>query len=623
MLRRVLAPITLAAAALASPALAAPSARVVVLNGTDPTLPAFIEIDKAMRAELASRGGPAIELFQETLDMLRFPSTQLEPQILALMRAKYGSRPPDVVVAVTPAGLDFAERHRAELWPRATIVFHSVPEEVLRNRALGAATTGIPVRQDLVGTLALARRLVPEARKVIAISGTGDFDQMMERVARSQLAAAHPPIPVEYWADRTVEDVLAAVAKLPRDTIVLYLSVGRDRNGRTFVPREVLTRISEASGAPVFGAVETFLGNGIAAGSVDSHAVRGRRVGELVHAAIREGKPPPYRIEPTATCAADARQLLRWGMDARRLPDGCNVLFAELSAWERYRWQIVAGLAVIVSQSALIAGLLMQRHRRRRAEDEVHATRASLVHANRLAAMGEITASIAHEIKQPLSAILANVDTAEILLRSDDPPLDDVQKILAAVRRDDRRACDVISRLREVLGKHEMNRRPLDLNNTIAEALQILDAEARRRGVAIAFTRTSVPAVSGDRVHLLQVVVNLVMNAMDALAPIAEPARRITLRAERDPAGVAVSVSDNGPGIAPDIASRLFESFATTKATGMGLGLSIARSIVEAHDGTIAATTTPGGGATFRFVLPLEAGYAGAAPARMPVETSA
>jgi len=228
-----------------------------------------------------------------------------------------------------------------------------------------------------------------------------------------------------------------------------------------------------------------------------------------------------------------------------------------------------------------------------------------LAHAARLASMGEITASIAHEIKQPLSAILAHADTAELLLDAETPPLGEIQRILGEIRRDDVRASDVITRLRDLLGKHTIERRPLDLNAAIGDALRVVDAEAQRRDVTIATEfAPMLPPIVGDRVHLQQVVLNLVLNAMDAVAEVEAGARRIVVGTWILSNGVEIRVADNGSGIDPAIASQLFESFATTKTHGLGLGLSIARTIVEAHGGTIDVAAGEPGRTIVRVVLP-------------------
>ena len=230
-----------------------------------------------------------------------------------------------------------------------------------------------------------------------------------------------------------------------------------------------------------------------------------------------------------------------------------------------------------------------------------------LIHASRLAVVGELTASIAHEINQPLGAILANADAAELLLETGPGRLDEVRRALADIRRDDLRASEVIRRIRALLRDRELERQPLDVNEIAAGVLQLLDAEAARRGVAVKDELASrLPAVRGDRVHLQQVLLNLILNAMDAMAHTPAGERRLAVRTACGAGLVEVEVMDRGHGLDPARLPHLFDSFYTTKADGMGLGLSIARSIVEAHGGRIWAENRAGGGAAFRFTLPAE-----------------
>ena len=568
-------------------------------------LPANAALDSAMRKALAEPGRHPVDTFSESLDVMRFPQAQLEDEIVALLAKKYATMHVDAVVAAGPAALDFAEKHRSELWPDARILFQLIPLEKLRNRPLSPTTTGIPVQYDLAGTVELAIALRPTTRRLIVIYGSGDFDRAAAHIARTQLERFSQRLNTEYWTDASIDEFLRRIRQLDRNDAVLYLSIARDADGRTFTPQRVVEQLASVSPAPIYGPAETFIGHGTVAGVVYSYEARGKRMADLVQEALSAPAASIPLVTMASSCMADATRLERFGMAESNLPPGCDVRFASPSAWQRYRWQIVAGLAVIGLQAVTIAALVLQHRRRRRAELDTQTARAGLAHAARLASMGEITASIAHEIKQPLSAILAHADTAELLLDADTPPLGEIQRIFEEIRRDDLRASDVITRLRELLGKHTIERRPLDLNEAIGDALRVVDAEAQRRGVTIATEFASeLPPIIGDRVHLQQVVLNLVLNAMDAVAGVAEGARRISVGTAMLSNGVEITVADNGSGIDPAIASRLFESFATTKTRGLGLGLSIARTIVEAHGGTIEVVAGIECGTLFRVVLP-------------------
>ena len=240
---------------------------------------------------------------------------------------------------------------------------------------------------------------------------------------------------------------------------------------------------------------------------------------------------------------------------------------------------------------------------RKRAEDAYR----RLAHASRLAVVGELTASLAHEINQPLNAILNNADAAELLLEHGSARLDEVRQILTDIRKDDLRASGVIRHARELLRKHEPERQPLDLGELVAGVLQLLGRDAERRQVALELELApGLPVVYGDKVHLEQALLNLLLNGMDAMADTPVPRRRLAVRTGRSGGVVEVAVMDNGHGIPATTLPRLFESFYTTKKDGMGLGLPLARSIVEAHGGRIWAENRPEGGATFRFTVPVE-----------------
>jgi len=235
---------------------------------------------------------------------------------------------------------------------------------------------------------------------------------------------------------------------------------------------------------------------------------------------------------------------------------------------------------------------------------------------------GELTASIAHEINQPLGAILASADAAEMLLQSGTDRRDDLLRIVTRIRRDDLRASDVIQRLRSLLAKQEPERQRFDLNVALADVAALLSGQARQRQVVLDIRPAREGAfIDGDPVQIQQVLINLVLNAMDAVAGRPEAQRLVGVSLEAQADGVVITVRDRGTGIAAEYLPRLFDSFFSTKQKGMGLGLSIARTIVEAHGGTIRAENGPGEGALFHVELPTRAHAHPHAQPAVPVPT--
>ncbi|PYK20513.1 MAG: hypothetical protein DME56_07340, partial [Verrucomicrobia bacterium] len=275
------------------------------------------------------------------------------------------------------------------------------------------------------------------------------------------------------------------------------------------------------------------------------------------------------------------------------------------------RWMAMRGSAHFDENSkpARLLGISIDITDQKLAEE----ANRNLVHASRVALLGELTASIAHEINQPLGAILSNADAAELLLESESPPLDELRKILADIRSDDVRAGEIIRHIRLLTRKRAVQMESLDINEIAAEVVRLMEVEAHRRSVSLHTEFTAAPAtIFGHRVRLQQALMNLILNGMEAMADTPETDRRLLVRtATNGERRVEISVTDSGPGIPLEKLPRLFDSFFTTKEDGMGLGLAIARSIIDAHRGRISAENNSDGGATFRFDLPIGATAAG------------
>jgi signal transduction histidine kinase len=303
----------------------------------------------------------------------------------------------------------------------------------------------------------------------------------------------------------------------------------------------------------------------------------------------------------------DWRQVQRWNVVASSPLEGGETRVRTASIWEQYRWQSLAALTIMLMQALLITGMLYERQRRHVAEIEARRRMSELAHLNRRATAGEMTASIAHELNQPLAAILSNAEAAESLLKSPTPDLAEIREILLDIRRDNERASQVIKHLRSLMKKGESEAQLIDLNETLRDVFKFLSAQALVRSVRLETDLSATPLhVWGDRIQLEQVVLNLAMNAIDAAEHQPKDRRRVIGRTERgNGRSVVVSVVDFGQGIAAEELARVFDPFFTTKEQGMGIGLSIARTIVEAHRGRIWAERRPGGGTVFHVSLPL------------------
>ena len=587
----------------------APVQRVLVLYSDERLLPANIIVDEAIRATFAVGTDNRIEFYTEFLDVARFPGAEQQQRQRDFFRDKYRERPPDLVIAVSGGALVFLAKHRPDLFAGVPIVYCPVAGDPHPDHLSDARIAEVPVPDSIAPTLEMMLRLHPNTRRVVVVSGNGPRDRQMADTFRQQMTGFGNRIAFTWLTNLSMEELRGELSRLPDHTVVLYLTIFQDAAGKSFTPRQALDTFAPASSAPIYGCFDTYLGHGIVGGSMVTFEQIGRKAAQLgVRILAGEDAQAAVRSESYLSAPmVDWRQLRRWGINENRLPTGTILEFRQPSLWESYHWYIIAVGVAVAAQSALITALLSQRARRRRAEIVAQQKQMDLAHASRLTMVGELTASIAHEIGQPLGAILSNAETAEILLQAKQPRLEEVRQILADIRKDDLRASEVIRRMRELLRKRGLELKPIDLNAVTLDVLRLVDGETHRRGVEIEKRLAdNLPVVRGDVIHLQQVILNLILNAMEAMSESSESNRRLTIRTTHDDQGnVVVAVEDSGPGIPLKGLPRLFDSFFTTKTHGMGLGLSIVRSIVEAHGGRIWAENHSSGGACFRFTLPV------------------
>jgi signal transduction histidine kinase len=246
---------------------------------------------------------------------------------------------------------------------------------------------------------------------------------------------------------------------------------------------------------------------------------------------------------------------------------------------------------------------------RRMAELEAQQRRDELAHVTRVAAMGELTSSLAHELNQPLAAILNYANAAQRFLSGKEPDLGRTREALSGIARDDKRATEVIRKVRELLKKEEPHYIPLDINSVIQETLALIRNDSILKGSSLVTDLApGLPMVLGDRVQLQQVVLNLMLNGVAAMRTFEAASRRLVVKTEKhENKGVKISVRDSGTGIDEAHKDRIFEPFYTTKRTGMGMGLAISERIINALGGSISAENNPDWGATFSFILPTAA----------------
>jgi len=604
----ILACVFVGFAAFGPPAAAAGSIKhVLVIYAADRLLPAVIEDDIGIREALA-KSDPSAVVNDEFLNIPDFDAQAYHSALMAFLRAKYSQNVPDVIVAASEKAIEFLLRNRTELFPLAPIVHLAVSRSFLQQELpLPTDVVGVPVDFDFSGTIAQALEWRPQARRLVVVTGASSADQLWEPQLRDAVLPFKDRVTVEFLAGLPTSALLKRLSELGDNAVVFTTGYFKDGEARSFTPRESAEIIAAAATAPVFGPFITFMGTGVVGGVMPNYRAMGRQAGVAV-SRLLNGESPASLLLPEAmhgTLNVDWRQLKRWGISENSLPNGTVVQFKEPTLWETHPQEVSVAAVAFLLLTLLIAVLLIERRLRRRAELTQVKLRNDLARAMRVAVAGELTGSIAHEINQPLGAILSNVAAAELMLLSGRDRRDDLRAILSDIRRDNLRASEVIRRLRALFTKQDVEQTPFRIDEAVGDAAIFLRTEAKRRGVALNFGHPLAgTTILGDRIGIAQMLMNLVLNAMEATADVPEDRRSIAVSADTVGNGVLIAVRDQGHGIDPEQLPKLFDSFFTTKRGGMGMGLSIVRTIVQAHNGKVWAENGPDGGAAFYVQLP-------------------
>ena len=569
----------------------------------------ILTLEQAVRAELQKDATHRLEFFSESLDVTHFADEQHIAEFKHFLRSRYNETNLDLVVAF-PIQRNYrtAGELPDELFPKVPVVFVSINEMEIPFEISKLGVTGIVQRHDLSGTLNLIRKLQPNTRRIVVLGGHSEVDRAT--LAEIQgVAKSLEGMQFEYWTNRPALELPPAVSQLPPDTVLLLSSIQRDVAGQRFYLSEFIKTLAPKANVPIYVLASASIGSGALGGAVVNLEELGHRTGQLAKRVLAGANPEsvPIEVQTTGTPMFDWRELRRWHINENLLPAGSVVLYRPDTLWGQHRQVILISFGVFLAQALTITGLLAQRRQRRRAEEKILTQRTELAHLTRVSTVGQMTSALTHELNQPLGAILRNTDTAEILLQKAAPDLHELRAILADIRKDDERAGRVIDRMRSLLKRRNLELRPLVLTDVLTETLALAAPDAQRRLVVLNLKTTDeLPLVRGDRVHLQQVLLNLILNGMDAMAGIAKAQRQLLIQATvAADGGAEVAVSDAGTGFPADNCDRLFKPFYTTKPDGMGMGLAISKTIMEAHGGKIWAAKNPStNGATFTFYLP-------------------
>jgi signal transduction histidine kinase len=592
-----------------SVALSADSKRVMLLHSFGRDFKPWSEYAKAIRTELERLSPWPLTVSEHSLEITRAGDEVPEGPFTDYLSALFAKRAPDLIVSIGAPAAAFVQRHRQRLFPETPMVFTVVDQRRVQYSTLTSNDTVVAVAINYFGAIENILRVLPNTKNVAVVVGASPIEKYWREEIGKEVKPFENRIAFTWYNQLSFEDILKHAAALPAQSAIFWELMIVDAAGVVHEEGKALARLHAVATAPIFSYTDAFFGREIVGGPHLPVLEYGKQVAGVAVRILGGEKAGDIKIPPIGFAAPkfDWRQMQRWGISEKRLPPGSEIHFREPTIWQQYFWRMVAILVALAMQTWLIIALVWEDRRRRRSEANARALASELAHMNRIATAGQLTASIAHEIRQPLSSISSFGIAGLNWLKREPPNLDNVRSGLENIVKAVHRVDDVIKGV-TTLFRNEPTTRTEVYVNALVEQVLISTARARdSNGVLLQtnLVKTPPPYVMADPGQLQQVVLNLITNAIDAMSASQRGARILRVDTNVDQANfVVITVADSGPGIDPKIVEQLFKPFFTTKSSGMGLGLPICKSIVEAHQGKLTAATREPHGAVFRIELP-------------------
>jgi signal transduction histidine kinase len=583
--------------------------RIMMLHSFGLRFKPWTDYAQFIRSEISRRAQRPIEFDDQSLLNARLTNDSTDGPFVDYLHALYAQKPPDLIIAIGAPAANFVQQYRPRIFPGTPMLFTAVEARRVRYDQLTEDDTVVAAAHDFPASFETILRVLPQTKTIAVVNGASPNETFWLGELKRETAPLAGRVELKFYNDLSFEDILRDAANLPPHSAIFWHLMNVDAAGVAHEANAALSRLSATANAPVFSYIDNFFGDATTVGGPMHSIEELSTVAATVAVRILNGeKAGDIKTSPTRYAAPrfDWRQMQRWGISESDLPPGSTVLFKPPTMWAIYRSQILTVSGVILLQAAFIALLLQERRRRHSAEMDSRQRMVELAHVNRFSTAGEMAASLAHEINQPLGAILNNVETAKIILEAESPDLNELKEIVGDIDRDNRRASEIIRHLRSYVMKAPFEKKDFDLNDLVSETVSFLSPQARARQVVLRSKLTSSPLrINADRIQLQQVLSNLILNAIDAAS---DPtlAERAVMVATQDGEFAEVSVSDTGRGVPEEVAKNIFDPFFSTKKHGMGMGLSIVRTIVTTHGGQIDFENRNGAtGAVFRLKLPL------------------
>lgn len=590
---RIVAVLLVLVGAACQTAAAANSKRVMVLHSFGRDFKPWSEYGKAIRTELERQSPWPIDIFDHSLVAARSGDEEVEKVFVEYLRALFAKSPLDLIIGIGAPAATFVQRNRKE-FADTPMVLTAIDERRVQFAKLTANDVAVPVRINYLAAFENILQVLPNTDHVMVVVGTSPIEKFWKDEIAREVQPLAGRIKMTWTDDLSFDELLKTASKLPPRSAIFWELMIVDAAGVVHEGNAAMAKLYDVASAPIFSYDESFFGREMVGGPFLQVTDTSRQTAAIAVRILGGEKAGDIKVTPVqfARPVFDWRLLQRWNISESNLPHGSEILFRQPTAWDQYRWQIIAIAVAVLLQAALIHWLLYERRQRRLSEVLARNTLSELARANRLATGNELSASIAHEVMQPLTGIVSSANAGLRWLSSSTPDIERARAMLGQVVAAGHRAGEVVRAIRAVFKQGADNRQPVAVNDLILIVLNLARDGLKEHKIEVQTQLDeNLPMVQADSIQLQQVFLNLIVNAVDAMKALPPEERRLlSIQSRNEEGGIGVSVDDTGPGVAPEMLDQIFKPLFTTKREGLGLGLSICRSIVEAHHGRVWAS---------------------------------
>jgi len=588
---------------------------VVFLFAWNANNPSFQYIIEGFKSTFSEDTDLTYNLLAEYLDISRFGNKDYAQEVVNLYNEKYKNIPVDLIITVGPSFYQ-------DLQALGLNALGSAPVITIFNEQLSPDPAAFSIKEDLLSinfnyhfgsTLQHAFELFPENKDVYLISGISPTDKYFAGIVKNDAKEFSNTHNFVFYTGISIDSTLRVVEQIPRNSIIFVLNYQMDSNNTSFSTPEVIGMVADHSIAPVFALWDAFrTKRGGIGGYVFSYFNVGKEVGIAARNILNGMAVKDVSISQDGFYhhAYDWQELKKWGLsNSKAIPDDSVFYYYDRPFIEEYKWYALGLILFLFGETLLIMYLFRLNRRQKEITQKMIETEIiyrKLVREDRFAKMTELTASLSHELNQPLTAILFNAQAGKRFLRSGklDPAV--AEQVIDNIIEDSKRAGGIISSVRNLMKIEQKEKERIDMDAVIRETVSIIRNDTITQGIKLNVDYSDGPAfVLADKVQLQQVLLNIIRNAEIAMEDNPPGKKRLDIISSTGRDSVTVTVRDSGPGIDSAIIEKIFDPFVTTRKDGSGIGLALSRSIMKAHNGSIRAANLQEGGAEFSFSLQL------------------